>query len=150
MKRISIILSVAALLAVLGPGPQLHAGASDGTAYIPTDAERARWTMADMRTLAIALAAYHQDNGKYPAGATLDQAISSVEPIYVRHAPRKDAWGTGFRYISDKDLSGFTLVSAGADGAFDEKTWTEDKTSEDFSDDAVVRNTDFIRNWVYR
>jgi hypothetical protein len=150
MKRVSIILSVAALLAVLGPGPQLHAGASGGSAYVPTDAERARLTMADMRTLAITLAAYHQDNGKYPAGATLDAMISSVEPIYVRHAPRHDAWGTPFRYVPDEDLSGFTLVSAGADGVFDEKTWSQEKTSENFADDAVVRNTDFIRKWAYR
>ena len=150
MKGISFILSVAAILAVLGPGPRLHAGASDGSAYAPTDAERARWTMADMRTLAIALAAYHQDNGKYPAGATLDAAIRAVEPMYVKHAPRTDAWGNAFRYIPDGDLAGFTLVSAGADGVFDEKTWSEDKTSEDFANDAVVRNTDFIRNWAYK
>lgn len=149
MKKVlpALMLAVSALCLSTTPLP---APEEAGEPYVPTDAERARWTMADMRTLAIALSAFHTDNGRYPDGETLQAAIPDIEPSYVRKAPSRDAWGTPFKYVPDPGGSGYLLVSAGADLAFDASTWSTETKAASFGEDAVVRTGDFTRVWVYR
>jgi hypothetical protein len=118
--------------------------------YLPTDAERARWTMSDLRTLATAVEAYALDNKTYPAAATLDALIPMIEPIYVRKAPVVDAWGHPYVYVASADRKSYRLVSAGADGATDAKSWDAAGALKSFDEDAVVSSGAFSRSWPYR
>jgi len=52
--RVALLLFVPLALAISGTTVQVRAG---GTGYVPSDAERARWTMSDMRSWVIALSA---------------------------------------------------------------------------------------------
>ena len=69
----------------------------------PTDAERARWTMSDMRSLATALEAYAKDRDSYPSGASFSVVVASIQPNYIRKAPTRDAWGHDFHYTAGPD-----------------------------------------------
>lgn len=114
--------------------------------------ETTRWrqqrrTMADMRTISIALDSYARDhNGRlpdvhellvhassrqthpwaWPPGAwPLPRASDvvllrpSLEPRYVKTLPTKDVWGGAIRCAILDDLSSYTLVSFGRDGKED-------------------------------
>lgn len=117
--------------------------------YIPNDAERARWTMADMRSLGIALAAHQIDNGQYPRGS-LEEMIAEIEPEYIRKAPSTDAWGTSYAYVVSEDRTSYQIVSAGADRTFDESSWPERGEIPDFSGDAILQNGKLVKPWPYR
>ena len=54
MKKYAIILSLSFMFA-----------------YQPSDAERARWTMSDFRTVATAAAAYKVDHDAYPVAGSM-------------------------------------------------------------------------------
>src|SRR6185295_20266572 len=103
--------------------------------YIPSDAERARWTLHDMGDWKAVLAAYKLDRGSYPAVRTLEELRAAVEPVYIRKAPMVDAWGRPYRYELTK--SGFRVVSAGADGKFDPPTWDVEGRQASLDADAV-------------
>jgi type II secretion system (T2SS) protein G len=115
-------------------------------AYMPTDIERARWTIADMLTLRTAIEAYATDHGVYPDVKTLEELRDAVQPLYIAHAPMHDAWGSPYRYERD-DKIGFRLISAGADGAFDPSTWSTGGRTTSFNDDAVVTPRE---RWMFR
>lgn len=120
------------------------AAASAADSYIPTDAERARWTMFDMRSWKTAFYAYKTDHNVYPTVKSLDEARAAVEPMYIRHAPMTDAWGNPYRIESN--ASGFRIVSAGADGVF-ESDVSKGGTLPSFNDDAVATESG---NWLFR
>jgi Type II secretion system (T2SS), protein G len=115
--------------------------------YIPSDAERARWTLFDMRSWKLAIAAYKQDHGSYPAARTLEEVRAAVEPAYIAKAPMVDAWGRPYRY--ELTRSGFRLVSAGADGKFDPSTWDWQGQLSSLDADAVVTEQGqfWTRSW---
>ena len=137
MKRLGMILTFTFIASMLN------------AAYLPTDAERARWTMSDFRTIATAAAAYKVDHGAYPAAKSIDELQKLVQPIYVKSLPTRDAWGNALRYVSDGKV--MTIVSAGADGAFNEASWgTPAKWMQSFSEDAVWTDGSFTRNWEYK
>ncbi len=116
-----------------------------GGAYLPTDAERARWTMSDMTSWRTALEAWAHDHGNaYPAAANIDELRKEIEGRYMIVAPAKDAWGRAYRYQRNGD--GFRLVSAGADGTFDESAWSAPGRAKSLSDDAVMNERGF-RAW---
>ena len=134
MKR--LILGVVALLplALLAADP-----------YIPTDAERARWTMHDMQSWRICFAAYKQDHSAYPEAKSAEAAKALFEPIYIQHLPMTDAWGNAYDVKSD--AAGFRVVSAGADGKFDRSTWSAEGKQSSFDADAVATNDG---RWLFR
>lgn len=105
--------------------------------YLPTDAERAGWTMSDMNSWRIALSAYKQDHGRYPEAKTLADARAAIEPTYIGRAPMHDAWGHPYRYELDEN-SGYRLVSAGADGIFQPEGWSQTGRTKDLNADAVL------------
>lgn len=94
--------------------------------------------------------AYKTDHGDYPAAAALKNAIQAVEPTYVRVAPPHDAWGRPYLYERSGD--GFRLVSAGADGKSDRKSWHETARNLAFDADAVVSDANpfWFRSWEFR
>jgi hypothetical protein len=127
------------------------ATAQAGSNYLPTDAERARWTMGDMRSWAIVLDAYQKDHGKQPAVKTLEELQALVQPVYIKYAPMTDAWGNPYRVSTDADGT-VRVISAGADGKFDETTWSTAGKQTSFDDDAVVTGArgPLYRSWEYR
>ena len=118
-------------------------------AYLPTDAERARWTMADFRSIATAAEAYKTDYNAYPKASSIEELQKLVQPVYIKSLPLHDAWGTPYRYASDGKT--MTIASAGADGKFNEASWkTPAKWMATFDEDAVWSNGSFVRNWDYK
>lgn len=127
------------------------AAAWAGDPYIPTDAERANWTLADMRTWHTALDAYAVDHNTYPDAKTLEELRDAVQPMYIAHAPMHDAWGNPYHYEKDP-VVGFRLVSSGADGKFDPQSWTVGGKRSSYDDDAVVTAKDrfWFRWWEFK
>ena len=119
-------------------------------AYVPTDAERARWTMHDMMSWKTVFDAYYTDHKEYPHISTMDEARAIGEPTYIKAAPMHDAWGNPYRI--EADGKSFRVVSAGADGVFKPETWTTGGTLTSFDDDAVVTNQSrwWFRRWEFR
>ena len=150
MRKVAFVTTFVALIFALGPAEPVGAGGSDPDGYLPTDAERARWTFFDMRSLGIAMEAYRTDNGVFPDAATLEEAIAAIEPIYIRKAAVHDAWGTRFKYVPEPDGAGYMIVSAGADLEFKEESWPHDGEAEQFEEDAVLKSGKFTRSWALR
>lgn len=157
MKKLALatmttLLLASAAFAQTATGPT-RAAASPARVYMPTDAERARWTMADMRTWALAILSYHEDNGKFPPAKNVAELRKYAVPKYLKFAAGKDAWGTPFHYSVSGDGSHFILVSAGADGAFEGRSWrTEGADMKDYAADALVNDSTgmkMFRSWAF-
>lgn len=120
--------------------------AADGP-YLPTDAERARWTMQDMNSWKICFAAYKQDHGKYPDAKSGEEARAAFEPVYIAHLPMTDAWGRA--YAVESSAGTFTVASAGADGKFDKQSWSTAGVLRSFDEDAVATSEGrwLLRHW---
>ena len=116
----------------------------------PTDAERAGWTLGDMRTLATAIEAYAVDHNEYPKAASLDQVVPLIQPVYIRRAPVRDAWGNPFVYASSADGKTFRLVSPGSDHTTDPSTWDIPGELSSYAADAVLDSGQLRRGWMYR
>ncbi len=123
---------------------------SQGGQYIPTDAERARWTIKDMNDWAIVLQAYYKDNNHYPEAAGFDELIAQVQPVYIRVAPVRDAWGNAYSYQATRSGRSCWLASAGSDGQFETVQPEEFARLANFADDAVVRDGRLLRGWEFR
>lgn len=115
--------------------------------YVPTDAERARWTLQDMRSWKIALEAYKIDHDSFPDAKTLEEAVAVIEGPYIRQAPRHDAWGRAF--IFERVGEGFRIVSAGSDGIFQKESWSEPARGLSHVEDAVITDEGkfWFRSW---
>jgi|ERR1051325_2220433 type II secretory pathway pseudopilin PulG len=113
----------------------------------PTDAERARWTMSDMRSIATAIEAYATDHNRYPDAKDIADVAKAVQPMYIRSTPLRDAWGNNFRIESN--ASGYRIVSCGSDGVCDTTTWAVPAKDLGYSADAVTQNGKMIRSWTY-
>jgi hypothetical protein len=135
----TIIVTITTLIAQAADGP-----------YVPTDAERARWTLQDMRSWKIALEAYNIDHKSYPAARSLKEAAAAVEGKYISAVPMHDAWGNP--YVYERTESGYRIVSSGADGRFDRSGWTVAGQLESLEADAVITNDGkfWLRSWKFR
>jgi Type II secretion system (T2SS), protein G len=114
-------------------------------AYLPTDAERARWTMEDMNSWRICFGAYKADHGTYPEVKSAEEARAAFEPVYIARLPLTDAWGRP--YAVESGTERFTVVSAGADGKLDRQSWTAGGALQSFDEDAVATNEG---RWLFR
>ncbi len=111
------------------------------------DRDKQKRTMADIRSIGIAMEAYAIDNNHYPATegwqpvGVLDE---SVEPVYIRELPLVDGWDRGIMVFSDGET--YTIVSHGKDGTADQD-WSGDVTeraTSTFNSDIVFRSGEFI------
>jgi len=118
--------------------------------YVPSDAERARWTMSDMRSLATALEAYAKDHHAYPTSASFEALVPSIQPSYIRKAPGVDAWGSAYIYAPGPDGQSYRLASGGADGRTDPPSWGVAGPLASFDDDAVLDSGSVTRPWPFR
>lgn len=75
-------------------------------------------TMADMRTLAVAIEEYAKDhNGDYPAGTSAAELRAALVPTYARTLPTTDGWGNDYWYTHTD--AQYVLTSLGDDGEAD-------------------------------
>lgn len=109
----------------------------------------ARRTIADMRSLAVALEARATDTNEYPESCDMETLRKLVEPTYIRRMPERDAWGHNFVYIGSPSRQEYRIVSAGADGTFEANSRllldTPPKQTERFEDDIIYQNGEFIQ-----
>lgn len=113
----------------------------------PTDGERARWTMSDMRSIATALEAYATDHNRYPHAKSILDVAKAVQPMYIRFTPLRDAWGNDYRV--DSNAQGYRIVSCGSDSVCDENTWPVPGQDLPFTADGVFSNGKMVRSWVW-
>ena len=111
-------------------------------------------TMEDIRTLAVAVEAYHLDNSLYPtascnaglytdAGTTLTTAsFTNLAPTYTALVPWRDGWGRGLLYNVDNGQFKYNIRSLGRNGAMDA---TPCGTTTDFNEDIVFSNGTFVQ-----
>jgi type II secretory pathway pseudopilin PulG len=80
-------------------------------------------TLADMRTLAVALESFHADRGAYPGGETIDAVVGQLGGHGWPGKPATDGWGHPLRWgcwESEGDgCVSYELVSPGRDGVFE-------------------------------
>jgi len=74
-----------------------------------------RTTMADMKTIATALATYKIDSNYYPMVSDITQLVSVLAPNYVIEVKTVDAWNHTMDYAAN--LETYSLESFGRDGA---------------------------------
>ena len=86
-------------------------------------------------------------NGAYPAATSIDELERALVPSVDSGILTKDTWDTQLRYVPSADRKSYKLVSAGADGVFDERSWNERVKLATANDDAVIENGKFIRKW---
>jgi uncharacterized protein DUF2059/type II secretion system (T2SS) protein G len=102
-------------------------------------------TMADMRTVAIALEARATDTNSYPVSGDIEAIARLLEPTYALETPKKDAWGNPFRYIGTADAKHYRIVSGGADGRIDPASLQIGKLPPPASDDLIFEDAVFLR-----
>lgn len=108
-------------------------------------------TMADMRSLAVALEARATDTNEYPEGGSMLAIAALVSPVYIRNVPMRDGWGNEFKYIGTPDKEHYRIVSAGADGVFESHSlrmeWTpsEPVGTDDPRDDIIFADGEFLQ-----
>jgi hypothetical protein len=101
-------------------GPILGAAAS--RAMHRQEEKRQPWkrTMADIRTISIALGAYasEREDLSYPPG-DYESLGGVLVPGYLEELPAQDVWGTPYGYVASADGQHHRIVSAGADRKFE-------------------------------
>jgi len=116
-----------------------------------------RRTMADIRTLGVAIEAYSTDKNEYPKGSTANDLSAALAPTYIKSVPALDGWEHAIKYTCLKDATtpdsekcaGYALASAGKDGIFEQPP-IENATSQDprpttsFDCDIVFSNGKFV------
>jgi len=105
-----------------------------------------RRTMADIRTMAVALQNYASDHeDKYPVAARAADLRPLLEPKYLSSVPAMDGWGHELRYVTW--TGGFAISSGGSDGVFDHMSpdqYTKQATAG-FDCDLVYANGEFVQ-----
>jgi general secretion pathway protein G len=79
------------------------------------DRSKQRGTMADMRSIAVAVEIYQIDKGFLPDPADMIELRTLLIPYQANVVPVVDRWGRPFSY--SHDLMDYTLESFGKDGA---------------------------------
>lgn len=111
-------------------------------------------TMADMKSLATAIEAYHADEGMFPTaacqggdytavGSVLDSgSFTLLAPTYISRVPLQDGWGRFMAYNVDVGLSKYNMQSFGRNGSAESITCG---STTDFNDDIVFSNGSFLQ-----
>jgi hypothetical protein len=117
------------------------------------DQHRAAITLKRMDAIANAIEAYIAKAHRAPDATSIEGLRSLLSPAYIAELPTRDEWNTPFRYAKTGDQS-FRIISAGSDAKFDEKSWSAEAHTNDFTADAVYVKSaatvsgKFSRVWV--
>ena len=80
------------------------------------DKAKQRTTMADMRSLGVAVNYYQIDESIFPNGSTPAATLVTILQPYTKNfLPAKDKWSHYFNYASDQ-LTWYSIESYGRDG----------------------------------
>src|SRR5205814_556981 len=78
-----------------------------------------RRTMANIRTVAVAIEAYMTDHDETCPSGNYESLQSVLAPTYIKQVPEKDMWGHPYAYVVSDDRKHYRIVSAGADNSFE-------------------------------
>jgi general secretion pathway protein G len=107
-------------------------------------------TMADLRTIAVAVEAYASDHNAYPDGKDLATLSGVLVPTYMRTVPVVDGWGHPMRYQSwssdGQRIDVYAVGSAGKDGSFSRESLREYRSAatSNFNEDIVFSMGSFV------
>lgn len=82
------------------------------------DRGKQKRTMADMRSIGVAIESYAVDHDVYPVVNSIEELRPLVEPQYIAQLPLTDAWGNPLRVGSEAE--GYWIVSPAKDGGIQE------------------------------
>jgi type II secretion system protein G len=111
-------------------------------------------TVADMRTLAVAIEAYNVDNSVFPtaacAGGTYTDpgsvlaatSFTNLSPTYIALPALRDGWSRYMVYNVDIGLSKYNIRSYGRNGIADTLACG---STTDFNDDILFTNGTFVQ-----
>jgi general secretion pathway protein G len=113
------------------------------------DRGKQKRSMADMRTIGMAVESYSVDVSYYPVQtsmasiSSITAATMGIEPVHIKLAPTKDGWGGLFYYGSD---------TGGAGSDYTVTTYAKDKkasssssgVTSDFDCDIIFQNGSFM------
>jgi|GEM_PF-4010294 len=107
---------------MLDPGDDMVLAVGGEIMNAPLTREaRLKQTVADMRSIGTAVESFAIDENRYPEQSEdllqLDRILDTLQPLYIRVLPLKDAWGDPFLYWSDGRE--YILLSTGGDGVID-------------------------------
>ena len=112
------------------------------------DRARQKRSLADLRTIGLAIETYAVDNSFYPTyseapvGGVL---VESLEPYAVKSVPREDGWRNLF--VARSQSLHYTVVSYGADkipeGSMD--SYSSGTVTTDYECDIVYSNGSFVQ-----
>jgi len=117
------------------------------------DRGRQMRSMANLKTVQVALLNFKNDHGSYPEAATLSELAARLAPQYISKLPTTDGWNRELRYSAWKEDSAapgpdrFVLASFGRDGK-----WEQDRPRayqpgvvKGYDEDLVLGNEGWIR-----
>lgn len=111
-------------------------------------------TVSDMRTLAVAIEAYHVDNSAFPtaacAGGTYTDpgsvlaaaSFTHLSPTYIALPPLRDGWSNYMVYNVDNGFSKYNIRSYGRNGV---TNTVGCGSTTDFNDDILFSNGTFVQ-----
>jgi len=108
-------------------------------------------TMADIRSLSIALEGYAKDKNEYPQASTVSELSSVLSPTYIRTVPAMDGWSRPIQYRCWSSQAGnpcdhYAFISGGKDGEItseDPEHFSSGATTN-FDCDLVYTNGEFV------
>jgi general secretion pathway protein G len=102
---------------------------------------RQKRTMSDMRTMGTAIEAYAVDHGFYPTVDSVTALKLCIDGPYLKSAPVRDGWRTGF--VLTSDTTAYSITSWGRD--LTPGPVTPGTTTSDFDCDIVYSLGVFVQ-----
>lgn len=141
-----VIIGIVFLVAILG----IVAAIAIPNMLTAVQRAKQKRTMADQRSIAIALEAYATYKNRYPDPQSLEQELA---PTYIRQLPKTDGWTNPFRYECWSTTGGdvcdaYAIGSGGRDGTFEREALRDYEGSgatTGFDGDIVFSNGIFVQ-----
>ncbi len=146
---IAVIFGVLVVVAIIG----ILAAIAIPNLLTAMQRSKQKRTMADMRTIAVAVEAYATDNNAYPDVTSVDELKPLLIPKYAHSLADRDGWETAIRYQcgekTDDRCSRYLIGSAGKDRIFEHQDLMEYGTTPlattSFDRDLIYSNGEFIQ-----
>jgi general secretion pathway protein G len=115
-----------------------------------TQRSKQKRTMADLRSIAVAVEGYASDHKAYPDVKDVAALSGVLVPTYIRTVPLLDGWGHPMRYESwssdGQRIDAYAVGSAGKDGSFSRASLREYQSAAttNFNEDIVFSMGSFV------
>jgi hypothetical protein len=131
-------LVLAAASAAASAGQPAAPPPADGAQRLVDQSYLCMHTLADLRSIRMAIVEYAKDHGSFPRVGSIEELRPMVEPMYLRKLVARDAWGTEFLVRVSGEGRSFVVASAGSDLRFAESTWSRPGLLGSSAEDAVL------------